>query len=31
VAELKKEIADLNAHNHQVESSIDEIYLEKQR
>ncbi len=31
VAELKKEIADLNAHNHQVESTIDEIYLEKQR
>ncbi|CAF3144903.1 unnamed protein product [Rotaria socialis] len=31
VAELKKEIADLTAHNHQVESSIDEIYLEKQR
>ncbi|CAF1378186.1 unnamed protein product [Adineta steineri] len=31
VAEFKKEIADLNAHNHQVESTIDEIYLEKQR
>ncbi|CAF1482542.1 unnamed protein product, partial [Adineta steineri] len=29
VAEFKKEIADLNAHNHQVESTIDEIYLEK--
>ena len=31
VNELKKEIADLQAHNQQVESSIDEIYLEKQR
>ncbi|CAF0816719.1 unnamed protein product [Rotaria sp. Silwood1] len=31
VAELKKEIADLTAHNHQVESTIDEIYAEKQR
>ncbi|UJR36229.1 hypothetical protein I4U23_028961 [Adineta vaga] len=31
VAELKKEYADLSAHNHQVESSIDDIYLEKQR
>jgi len=28
---LKKEIADLAAHNHQVEATIDEIYLEKQR
>jgi hypothetical protein len=31
VTELKKEIADLNAHNHQVESNIDEIYQEKQK
>ncbi|CAF0784862.1 unnamed protein product [Adineta ricciae] len=31
VAELKKEYADLSAHNHHVESNIDEIYLEKQR
>ncbi len=31
VTELKKEIDDLHAHNEQVESTIEELYLEKQR
>jgi len=28
---LKKEIDDLHAHNQQIESTIDEIYLEKRK
>ncbi|CAF1053876.1 unnamed protein product [Adineta steineri] len=31
VTKVKKEIQDLNAHNQQVESSIEQMYLEKQR
>jgi hypothetical protein len=31
VKQLKKEIDDLHAHNEYVESTIEELYLEKQR
>jgi hypothetical protein len=31
VTDLKKEIDDLHAHNQQAESTIEELYLDKQR